>query len=422
MVDLVDTPRRHVTAVAKRVNAVYRRVKTNRFVSWILFTGARPAVTLVLLVGVFGLLLTLALLRPVDIQQLLSDTNTLQTLFTTLLSGAILIVSVVSSISSIVLSQEITDIETEQSRIDASIEFRQRAETLAEVEGSPSQPAAFLEVILYSIYREARALQRTADDCDDDECRDQLNALTEEVVDEAQDAAKTLDGARFGTFTVLSAGLHYDYSWQLNTARRLRNRYEDDLDERTVDALQNLIDTLKFFATGREYFQSLYYKREVARLSSNLLYVSLPVVVFISYLLLALNTGIIPIFRIGPLTSLPVFVMLAYTVSLAPYVVLTAYVVRVAAITLKTLAAGPFLVRQPQHDDIVELQVEIEPESWDDRRDAEGDELEDGDSTDDATTDDNTIDDSTTDNTADDGHPAVDGGATEPETDASDGR
>ncbi|WP_436930863.1 hypothetical protein [Halosimplex halobium] len=369
MTDPLGLSGRRVATAADWLNALYRRVKSSRPVSWILFDGARPAVTVVLLAGVFAFLVTLALLRPVDIQQLLTDTNTLQTLFTTLLSGAILIVSIVSSISSIVLSQEITDIETEQSRIDASIEFRRRAENLAEVEASPSQPAAFLEVILYSIYREARALQRAADNCDDEGCRDQIDALTDEIVDEARDAAETLDGARFGTFDVLSAGLHYDYSWQLNTARRIRNRYEDQLDDRTNDALQELIDTLKFLATGREYFQSLYYKREVARLSSNLLYVSLPVVVFISYLLLALNTGIIPVFRVGPLVSLPLFVMFAYTVSIAPYVVLTAYVVRVAAITLKTLAAGPFLVRQPKHDDIVEMQVEIEPDAWEEQAD-----------------------------------------------------
>ncbi|MFC7197524.1 hypothetical protein ACFQL4_27595 [Halosimplex aquaticum] len=202
-------------------------------------------------------------------------------------------------------------------------------------------------MILYSIYRETRALQRATDECDDEEFSEQIDALAEEIVDEAKAAAETLDGARFGTFNVLSAGLHYDYSWQLNTARRIRNRYEGEIDEETADALQNLIDTLKFFATGREYFQSLYYKREVARLSSNLLFVSLPVIVLISYLLLALDANIIPIFRIGPLTSLPVFVLLVYTLSLAPYVVLTAYVIRVAAITLRTLAAGPFLVRQP---------------------------------------------------------------------------
>ncbi|MFC7142985.1 hypothetical protein ACFQMA_24580 [Halosimplex aquaticum] len=281
------------------------------------------------------------------------------------------------------LSQEITDIETEQSRIDASIEFRKRAENLAEVEGSPGQPAAFLEVILYSIYRETRALQRATDECDDEEFSEQIDALAEEIVDEAKAAAETLDGARFGTFNVLSAGLHYDYSWQLNTARRIRNRYEGEIDEETADALQNLIDTLKFFATGREYFQSLYYKREVARLSSNLLFVSLPVIVLISYLLLALDANIIPIFRIGPLTSLPVFVLLVYTLSLAPYVVLTAYVIRVAAITLRTLAAGPFLVRQPDHDDIVELQVDIDPDSWDEQAEDPGEDLDGGDASED---------------------------------------
>ncbi|WP_415383498.1 hypothetical protein [Halosimplex sp. TS25] len=369
--------RRYASIAAGPFVAAYHRISNSRLASWLLYTGQRPMVTLALLCGVFATFLALALLRPVDMQQLLSDTNTLQTLFTTLLSGAILIVSVVSSISSIVLSQEITDIETEQSRIDASIEFRKRAENLAEVEGSPGQPAAFLEVILYSIYRETRALQRATEECDDEEFREQVDALAEEIVDEARGAAETLDGARFGTFNVLSAGLHYDYSWQLNTARRIRNRYESEIGEETADALQALIDTLKFFATGREYFQSLYYKREVARLSSNLLIVSLPVIVFISYLLLAFDSNIIPIFRIGPLSSLPVFVLLAYTISLAPYVVLTAYVIRVAAITLRTLAAGPFLVRQPDHDDIVELQVDIDPDSWDEQAESEAEGRED---------------------------------------------
>ncbi|WP_436927997.1 hypothetical protein [Halosimplex amylolyticum] len=376
--DRFESVRRYVSVVVGPFKTVYRRVGNSRLASWLLYTGERPLVTFALLCGVFVTFLGLALLRPVDMQQLLSDTNTLQTLFSALLSGAILIVSVVSSISSIVLSQEITDIETEQSRIDASIEFRKRAESLAEVEGSPGQPAAFLEVILYSIYRETRALQRATEACDDEQFREQVDALGEEIVDEARAAAETLDGARFGTFNVLSAGLHYDYSWQLNTARRFRNRYEDEISEETADALQALIDTLKFFATGREYFQSLYYKREVARLSSNLLVVSLPVIVFISYLLLALDANIIPIFPIGPLSSLPVFIMLAYTVSLAPYVVLTAYVIRVAAITLRTLAAGPFLVRQPEHDDIVELEVDIDPDSWEEQAEADVDGRDDG--------------------------------------------
>jgi hypothetical protein len=346
------------------VTGFLHSVQRNRVVQWVVFKGERRLVTLALLAGVFAAFLVLALVRPVDMEQLLSETTTLRTLFATLLSGAILIVSVVSSISSIVLSQEITDIDTEEQRIDSSIEFRRNTEDLAEVAYSPGQPAAFLEVILSTVYEQARELGTAAARSDDEELRDETQSFASEVLSEAKRAATTLDGSRFGTFAVLSAGLNYDYSWQLNTARRLRNKYGDALDEES-ELLSNLIDTLKLFATARAYFQSLYYKREVAQLSSVLLYVSLPVIVFISYLLLALDANIIPAVRIGPLSLLSVFILFAYTVSLAPYVVLTAYVVRIAAITMQTLAAGPFIVRQRDHRDIAELTMDADPDQWD---------------------------------------------------------
>jgi len=348
------------------------RVRRSRVVQWLLFAGERRFVTLTLLGGVFVAFIVLALVRPVDMERLLSETTTLRTLFATLLSGAILIVSVVSSISSIVLSQEITDIDTEEQRIDSSIEFRRQTEDRAELEYSPGQPAAFLEVILSTIYEQARGLGTAVDRSDDEEFRDEVQSFASEVLSEAKSAATTLDGSRFGTFAVLSAGLNYDYSWQLNTARRLQNRYEDAFDDEESETLSNLIDTLKLFATARAYFQSLYYKREVAQLSSSLLYVSLPVIVFISYLLLALDANTLPAIRIGRLSLLSVFILFAYTVSLAPYVVLTAYVVRIAAITVQTLAAGPFIVRRRDHRDIAELNMDADPNQWDTEFDGDG--------------------------------------------------
>jgi hypothetical protein len=346
------------------LRGVARRVQNTGVTRWLLLRGDRTHVTLALLLGVFVAFLALALVRPVDMERLLSETTTLRTLFQALLSGAILIVSVVSSISSIVLSQEITDIETEKERIDASVEFRRQTEDLARSAGSPGQPAAFLEVILHTIYEQSRDLREVAARSDDREFADRVESFVEEVVSEARNTAATLDGARFGTFTVLSAGLNYDYSWQLNTARRIQNRYGDDLTEEEREVLSNLVDTLKFFATGREYFQSLYYKREVARLSSTLLYVSLPVIVLISYLLLALGANLFPTGEVGPLSLLSVFVLFAYTVSLAPYIVLTAYVVRIAAITMRTLAAGPFIIRRHDHDEIVEVGTDTDPSQW----------------------------------------------------------
>lgn len=321
-------------------------------------------VSIALLGAVFVAFTSLALVRPLDTQQLLSDTAAVRTLFSALLSGAILIVSVVSSISSIVLSQEISDIETTQERIDASIDFRRQAENLADIESSPGQPAAFLEVILYTIYRETRELQQVAERGDNEEFSRHVQDFTETVLTDAKQAGTTLDGSRFGTFKVLSAGLNYNHSWQLNTARRIQSRYEEALTEAEAAALANLIDTLKLFATGREYFESLYYKREVAQLSGMLLYVSLPVIVVISYLMLAVDADLVPEFAVGLLSGQALILLAVYTLSLAPYVVLTAHVLRIAAITLRTLAAGPFTIRSGSDRGVAEMELDIEPESW----------------------------------------------------------
>jgi hypothetical protein len=126
------------------LRGVAKRVQNTGVTRWLLLRGDRTHVTLALLLGVFVAFLALALVRPVDMERLLSETTTLRTLFQALLSGAILIVSVVSSISSIVLSQEITDIETEEERIDTSI-----------------------ELILYTIYEESRELGAVAARSDD---------------------------------------------------------------------------------------------------------------------------------------------------------------------------------------------------------------------------------------------------------------
>ncbi|WP_137284783.1 hypothetical protein [Halorussus salinisoli] len=312
---------------------------------WFLLRGKRAHVTAVLLLGVLVVLLTLSFVRPVDVYALLKDTNTIQTLFNTLLSGMILLVSVVVSINSIVLSEEITDIEHQRERIDASIQYRGRIEEFIEGDVSPARPAEFLRAILKIIDQQSSALADIAANSDDDEFREEAETFSDNITDEAERAGETLTDARFGTFRVLLAGLNYDYSWQLHVARRFKRKYGHNLDDDEQAAIDDIVETLKVFATGREYFKSLYYKREFARLSSRLLYVSLPAIVFTSYVLLALDTNLFPEVSFFALTPLMVFVSVAYTIALVPYLTLTAYVLRAMTVTLRTLASGPFVLQ-----------------------------------------------------------------------------
>jgi hypothetical protein len=203
-----------------------------------------------------------------NMRDLIAERSTVQTLFNTLLSGAILLVSIVVSINSVVFSQEITDIENQRDRIDATMNYRKRIEQLIDAYITPARPSEFLHVVLHTVFRETQALRRVAADNQNDEFQANVETFADHTIDEIEQARSTLNKTRFGTFKVLLTGLNYDYSGQLHAARGFKRKYGDTLSNDEQASIDSLIDTLKFFATGREYFKSLYYKRELAPLQS----------------------------------------------------------------------------------------------------------------------------------------------------------
>ncbi|MCU4798906.1 hypothetical protein OB920_00765 [Halobacteria archaeon HArc-gm2] len=344
----------------------------NRVKRWVLIEGRRIVVTLALLCAVFLLLLGGSLIRPVQLRDLLTETDTVKTLFNTLLSGVILLVSVVVSINSIVLSQEIGDIEAQEERTSASLEFRRRIEESIESDVTPARPGEFVRVVLYTILHKTNELQGVAADTANDEFQQQVEDLGEKISNDVERARNILGEAKYGTFRVLLAGLNYDYAGQLHAVRYLKRSHGADLTDEEVDALDDLVDSLVFFTTGREYFKSLYYKRELAQLSSRLLYVSLPVIVFISYVLLAVDAKRFPDTWVLGLPPLFLFISLAYSIALAPYVVLTSYVLRASTVSLRTLAAGPFILRRGDDVDAVDLEDYDEEIEWESEMASDG--------------------------------------------------
>jgi hypothetical protein len=316
----------------------------NRFKRWVLLTGGRITVMLALMAGTFAFIVLLAVIRPVDVERLLSETDSARQLFLALLSGAILLVSVVVSINSVVLSEEIADIESQQRRLDASIDYRQRLGELVAEDVTPARPAEFLRVILHVIYTRTQRLQELATEEGDADFQTDVEPFVTDVLVQVGQARATLANTRSGTFGVLLVGLRYDHSEQLRALRIVDRTYGGELTDEQREVIDDLVQTLKFLATGREYFKSIYYKQELARLSSRLLYVSLPSIVVISYVILSLDTELVPDVTLFTLSPLLVFVAVAYTVALAPYIVLTAYVLRATTVTLRTVAAGPFIL------------------------------------------------------------------------------
>lgn len=263
-----------------------------------------------------------------------------------------------------VLSQEITDLEKQEERIQASLDYHRNIEQYIEADITPARPADFLTAVLYGITRQVEELREVAAEGHTDGLADDVDAIAEEISGDVLQARRQLDAAEWGTFEVLLAGLNYDYSGQLHAIRGLKHEHGDALTDEERVAIDEVVDVLTHLGTSREYFKSLYFKREMAFLSSRLLIVGLPVVVFTSYVILALDAGLFPEVSAFGITPLSFSVAIAFTIALAPYVVLTSYVLRATAVTLRTLAAGPFILQDAPDTAALDWDVSDQTRDW----------------------------------------------------------
>jgi hypothetical protein len=275
----------------------------------------------------------------IEMQKVLTETTTVQTILNTLLSGIILLVSIVVSINSIVLSHDITSVETQEERIQGVIDYRQEVSELSESDENPSQPSTFLKVMSEAIRNRAADLRDDIDDLDSEPAES-----LEEFAEKIQNVAEQLGAVNDTTgaeFAVLWKGMVYDYGPYLEEARKLKSSPPSDSAELRED-LEALVEAFELFAIGKEYFKTLYYTQEVSQLSRTLLVLALPAILFNATTILAIDAELLPDIWLLGLPPLQTFVAITFTVSLAPYLVLTAYVLRLSTVAQLTSATGIF--------------------------------------------------------------------------------
>ena len=347
---MVDEPR--FQSVRDRIDTIYdwRPVlRESRIKRWFLFDGDRKHVTAVLLGGVFVALILLGAVWPIEYRRLVAETAMVQSIFNTLLGGVILLVSIVVAVASVGISQELTSLGEQHNRIETATKFRSGIEAHDAIEMSPARPGQFIVASLKKISQEARNLNSLTPNQTNSALYEDITALSEDIEANISDLVLTIDRVQPGTTDELLIGLDYNVSWQLHQTYRLQQSYAGQLSDDDQTVLDDLAEALHEFMTSREYFKTLYYKREFSDLSTMLLIVSLPVIVFITYVLLALDTGLFPEVTFVGLSPLAVFISLAYTIALAPYIILTAYVLRAASVTKRTPAVGPFVLGTDHH-------------------------------------------------------------------------
>ena len=322
---------------------------------WVLLNADRWVVSLCVLAVLFGSLLAISALAPVPLRDVLGQSDPSETLFQALVTAIITGVTLVVTITQLVLSQELGAVGDQRERMEGAMEFRSDVADVVDAPVSPPEPASFLRALVDATQARAADLSDAVEG--NEELREQVTSYTTSLDGNADRVRERLGDAQFGTFEVLYAALDYNYSWKIYEGRRLQSEYDDSLSEEAREALDGVVETLRLFGPAREHIKTLYFQWELTNLSRTVLYAAVPaLVVAISGVLFLDAPGTVTGATLG-IDNIVWVVSAATTVALAPFVVLLAYVLRIATIAKRTLAIGPFVLRETERTETI---------AWDD--------------------------------------------------------
>jgi hypothetical protein len=322
------------------------RVGETRVRLWLLITANRWSVTAVLLVSSYVFLLLLGIFGPSSIQRLLT-TSGIATMFSLLIIATVTTVTLVLTISQLVLAQEIGPLGDQRERMQDAISFRKDIEETSDLGVSPSEPSVFLETLIDLVDTRAEVLNDEITDGSNEDDFSDIAAYTSGIIDHGQAVREELDDAEFGSFDILLAVLNYNYSWKIFAARQLRDDHREELSEEEDEAFIDLIESLRFFGPSREHFKTLYFQWEVVNISRSMLYGAMPALMIAGYMVMLYD----PMRTSGAIFGLSktfLFASAMYLITLIPFAILLAFLLRLLTVAKRTLAIGPFILRETE--------------------------------------------------------------------------
>jgi hypothetical protein len=325
-------------------NTMRERADESRFKLWVMLSANRLVITAVLAAAVF---VTFVLIGTTgQLAENLGSGDTKASIFSTMLGAIITGTTLVVTISQLVISQENGPLGDQHSRMSETMDFR---EFVSEMYGdpTPADPSAFLRILVEETERRAKALRDSVSGSGNDDLRGEVDEFTDSLTGNADAVTDKLDGATFGTFDVVFGALDFNYGWKIFQVERLREEYADDIDDETETLFSDLHTALSMFGPAREHVKTLYFQWVLIDLSQLILYVSVPSLVVTGGMLSFFGTGPIPGTTFG-VENVLLVVGGAFTVSLLPFLLLVAYIARIATIAKRTLAIGPFILRGSQ--------------------------------------------------------------------------
>ena len=327
-------------------NTMRKRGGETRTKTWLVLDGSRLLVTAMLGLLIFGVFVFGGTFYY---QYYLTDAltaDTVETVFSTMISAIVTGVTLTLTISQIIISQENGPLGDQRERMSNTMDFR---EYTKEITGSPTpaDPSAFLRAIILESRDYAKDLRESVADSDSEDLRGEVDEFTNSLVENADAAEEKLEGRKFGSYTVVSAALDYNYGWKVFQVERIANDHRDAITEETEIILDDLKTVLSMFGPAREHIKTLYFEWELISLSQNILYLSVPALITAGFVTTYLGGSALS----GTVLGVPNLIWVtsaAFAVTTLPFLLLISYIARIATIAKRTLAIGPFILRDSQ--------------------------------------------------------------------------
>lgn len=329
----------------ERVGSWHDRVRLK-----LLLNVNRVALTGALTAMVFVSFVLLGAVTP--FRQFMLQMGPTRYMFQALVGALITGVTLVVTITQLVLSQEIGPLGDQRERMSDSLAFRGDVE---DVFGaiSPPEPEAFLQALIDNSREKAESFRTAVDGHDDGDLEERVDGYVDYLSGHADEVVEKLEGRTFGEYAVVEAALDYNYSEKIYQARRIRDQYGDDLSEDQHRALVELLHVLSFFGPAREYIKTLYLQWELVDLSRYIVYTTIPALVVTGSMALYLSPTMFPGETLG-IDDLVWVVSFGVTAGFVPFLLLSTYVLRLATIAKRTLAIGPFVLRESERSEDIE--------------------------------------------------------------------
>lgn len=327
-------------------NTMRERTGETKLKVWLTLDGHRLVVAGLLAMLIFGVFVFGG---TFFYQYYLTDAqtaDTVETVFSTMITAIITSVTLVLTISQIVISQENGPLGDQRKRMNDTMDFR---EYTKEITGTPTpaDPSAFLRSLILESKDYAETLRESVQDNGSEDLRGEVDEFTNSLVGNAEAAADKLEGRKFGSYAVVSAALDYNYGWKIFQVERIADDHSDALTEETRVILDDLKTALSMFGPARQHIKTLYFEWELISLSQNILYLSVPALIVAGFMTTYIGGSALPGVTLG-VPNLIWITAAAFAVTSLPFLLLISYIARVATIAKRTLAIGPFILRDSQ--------------------------------------------------------------------------